>query len=772
MFTKESIPNKKIHVGKDKVLLEVRCDNKQPLFISPSLHKDGNKYAPLGTDKIELVDDIGLLKLKAKLTLFSDKYMSDEDRERYDSWLDAGRTILGVGAGRHDATKFKIIRNYWKHDGNGWLNYTDEQRFEDAWQWHLKHCQPPRTKEEFDRLCEWVKQNHRVKRDEFFEKIREQRQNQSQADSDINSLPQEVQARLSTNVFSLIGRNPLRLYVADDIRKEIMKVVIAKPKDVTETTESNSATTTTTTKTKTIKYTEKDTIIDAIPTKVIINDNPLDGIKTYQVTFQHKGSRPITIGPGSISYLLEELQSKGRFVADREAKQALTGILVKYEDTGMAEITCKPPQYGYFWIDNQIVGFDTTQQNIDPNIEADRIKMLECINVLDTLYQKSKHKTAFATVIRWGVMSSFSYARKFINEIHNDWIPDLQAYGQSQTGKGTFSMYVLAIWRLHTKKYLPAHRIGFAQADTKAKHGRVVSQTTYPVTVHETGELSEPKYYDIVEQQKNKVEFPDVRGKHRGIFHYEREPAMASLFLTGNPPPPSEVAYRIRVLPLSFDLNHCTTEQEKLEFDEWLYKQKNIDKLSILGDFAAKYIIEHTAETLKDLRWEDASKLILSKFYEAVGRQPPEWINLLEKPNLVQDDTDQTYARLRALFEREILEGYRRDSKDAAEYNFETKLERCLKLRSVTFLTKHLNKQGTAEIAITYSFMDLLSKYKISNIGTLAALASHMEGFEYQTIKLNGKTVKACNGSYESFRNFLGCQDEVAKVDDDNEDIE
>lgn len=46
--------------------------------------------------------------------------------------------------------------------------------------------------------------------------------------------------------------------------------------------------------------------------------------------------------------------------------------------------------------------------------------------------------------------------------------------------------------------------------------------------IHETGELSEPKYYDIVERQKNKVEFQDVRGKHRGIFHYEREPAMAS----------------------------------------------------------------------------------------------------------------------------------------------------------------------------------------------------------------------------------------------------
>jgi hypothetical protein len=137
-----------------------------------------------------------------------------------------------------------------------------------------------------------------------------------------------------------------------------------------------------------------------------------------------------------------------------------------------------------------------------------------------------------------------------------------------------------------------------------------------------------------------------------------------------------------------------------------VYKQKNIDKPGILGDFAAKYIIEHPIETLQNLHWEDASKLILCKFYEAVGKEPPAWINLLEKPNLVEDSKDQTQARLKALFEREILERYKRDSRDVAEYNFATKLERSLQLRSVSFLSKHMTKQGKAEIAITYCIID------------------------------------------------------------------
>lgn len=497
LLSQMPLPNKKIHLG--NAYLEIRCD-KQPLFVSPSIHKEGNPYCPL-TDELfhpQLLTNEDALRLKSKIENLCESYMSDTDKEKYEKWLDDPTTILGENRGRHDATKFKIIRNYWKYGGNGWLNYTDEQRFDDAWQWHFNHCKPSRTRDEFDRLCEWVRNNHRAKRDEYFEKVRDQKQSQSQADSDIKSLPSEIRDKLSTNVFSLIGRNPLRLYVADSITKEIMKVVIAWPKDVTETSKSGNTTTTTTTKTTTIKYTEKDTIIDAIPIKVTINENPLDGTKTYQVTFQHKGSRPFTLGPGNIAYLIEQLQTKGRYVSEREAKQALTGILVKYEDTpGMAQKTEKPLQYGYFWINNKMVGYDTTQEDIEPRTDVDRRKVLDCVDVLEMFYQRSKHKFAFVTVVKWSTVSPFSYAKKFVNKSGSsgNWIPDLQPHGETQTGKTTLSRVALAVWRLHTNQYLRIHEIGFAEADTKAKHGHAVSQTTYPVTIHEVGQLAHPDYY-------------------------------------------------------------------------------------------------------------------------------------------------------------------------------------------------------------------------------------------------------------------------------------
>ena len=45
--------------------------------------------------------------------------------------------------------------------------------------------------------------------------------------------------------------------------------------------------------------------------KVVINDNPLDGNKTYQITFIHKASKkPFTLGPGTVKFIVEELKTE------------------------------------------------------------------------------------------------------------------------------------------------------------------------------------------------------------------------------------------------------------------------------------------------------------------------------------------------------------------------------------------------------------------------------------------------------------------------------
>ena len=167
------IPNRKILI-KD-TYLEIRCE-KQVLFAYPSFHKGGNRYEPIYNKTIAELTDSQLTRLQAQIDILCEGYMSDEDKRKYIEFLHLDTTILGVSQGRHDATKVIINNYYWKYNGE-WLELSDELRFERAWKWHLEHCNPSRSREEFDSLCKWAKDKFRVKRDELHEKIRGERNN-------------------------------------------------------------------------------------------------------------------------------------------------------------------------------------------------------------------------------------------------------------------------------------------------------------------------------------------------------------------------------------------------------------------------------------------------------------------------------------------------------------------------------------------------------------------------------------------------------------------
>lgn len=588
-------------------------------------------------------------------------------------------------------------------------------------------------------------------------------------DPDINNLPFEVKTRLSPHVFSLIGRNPLRFYVADEYKKEIMKVVVSKPKDTTETTESNAATTTTTTKTKTIKYMEKDVMIDAIPSKVIINDNPLDGNKTYQITWMHKGlKRPFTVGPGSIKFQIEELQNRGRLVAARDAIQALTAILVKYEDSEKAEVTNKPPQSGYYWIDNnKIVGYDITQQDIDPaGNEEDKKKVMDCIEVIDGLYARNKNKVAFATVIKWSIGSSFSYARKQLNHGRSNWQPDVHAYGRSRAGKNTEAMCALAVWRKHTSGDVDTHVLGFGSINSEAKFARAVSKTTYFISVHEVGPLRLDKFEDIRELEKHKVESLVARGAHnRENRRFGNDGALSSIFFTSNPPPSDEAAYRIRVRGLPFNKKHDTTDAEKLQFEQWFYIEGRIDKLGVLGDWATKCIMTNPERYLRELTWDDAGKEILRALYTVVGKEPPEWIDLLETPNVIQDANEATYFEFRGFLDEAFMEGYRKyhkydDIEKSMTINYDTKLSETIQQGYLPFVTQHTNKmrhekEATGKVVIMPNVISELARCRITTITTMQDVANAIPGFSSGSIKKNGETWRVVYGSQEDLKAFL-----------------
>ena len=59
--------------------------------------------------------------------------------------------------------------------------------------------------------------------------------------------------------------------------------------------------------------------------------------------------------------------------------------------------------------------------------------------------------------------------------------------------------------------------------------------------------------------------------------------------------------------------------------------------------------------------WAEAGKIIVTEFYKSVGMPTPEWIDLVEKENVIEQSNDETYFALRGFLEQAVIEGYRRD---------------------------------------------------------------------------------------------------------------
>jgi hypothetical protein len=247
--------------------------------------------------------------------------------------------------------------------------------------------------------------------------------------------------KLSPHIYAVVSSNPPLMYVAHKGKRKIVRTLVKFITEITMTTDTNG-------QKRDIKKIKqillwKQKLILAIPVKVIINDNPIDDCKTYQVTFVGRLKKSFTVGPGSISYIIEELVRKGKVLRKAEAIDALTAILNRYEEIGLAEIRESVTQAGYYYVNRRFETHDITQildKEPDPN------QIRECVNLLDELSTKWRNQDIFPTVIKWTTLAPFNYIFKAVDK----WLRNIHAYGWSSSGKTSLGKVALAVWRLHT----------------------------------------------------------------------------------------------------------------------------------------------------------------------------------------------------------------------------------------------------------------------------------------------------------------------------------
>jgi hypothetical protein len=703
---------------------------------APSVHKDGCNYEIISIKEPGIFEGKGiedkLLEIYKKYgLLIGNESRNGETNKILMEELLKPDFIIEEGHNRHEAV-LRVIEYYY-------LKYREYKPLDEisdiSWKWNLSRCNPPISKSDFDRqLSDGIRFVDKTNVNNNQKTILLQRQNQY-----------EQQLKTDSQIIYKIADckgNVVKVYYIDDKSGQICYGVL---KDYGINLEK--------------------CIIDIAPKKIQYYFNPLFPDVEPKVELEFKdGSEIRKLGPySSISELLKALEGKGYILNRNKAADAFNSVVSAMKEKGneLVEYITDVTTSGYYLLDDKLVVKNISQSN-DAISKEDAA---ECCNLLDTLSAGWKNKNIFPTVIKWGLISPFSFIVKSNSE---DYMPYLQMYGWGKSGKTTLGMLVSMIWNRSTKL-----KKGFSNIDTIPRLGETISKDTYPVLVNEVGSLYETgrfsRYKPIRETIKHGVESTTVRGKFIDN-RYEEIPALSPLILTSNFAPNNDGGFGRRFISIHFPKDEKKEADEEENFKKLLQEKKQY--LKVLGDFTMQYICKDPSIFSKN-DWKEIAMKILIEFYQYAGKEVPEWVKyFIEQKDAVDESNEKTMFALRAFFVAKINSAYSSNTKNSTIYTTITeKLEYCVNYHLIPFLHRTTIRGGSGNegrcdtIVITHDILDEINsgRNNIENITALKDIAVQL-GFTYDGKYLNGKKTKVVFGPISKLIEFVN--PEIVSEDD------
>lgn len=482
--------------------------------------------------------------------------------------------------------------------------------------------------------------------------------------------------------------------------------------------------------------------------------------------FRTSSGKIITTQINTIEGIVAELRGRGllaKYVG--VAEEALSGILNTMDKTGKIDVTRNVETYGFYAVDDKIEYY-----GLDLREPTDK-DIIECCNFMNELVEKYRRKDPVsnkiindrrelpATILKWGIVAPFNYVMK---TKYNKFINWLLLCGHPSTAKTTLAKYALALWRIHDKNWAI---VGFAAANSEARFGKHISQTTLPVVINEVTALASPKNEPLVNVIKNSVDEVTARGSYNKKMRYSTTPALSAMLLTGNGVPPRDAGFRTKVPSILFTNEDVYDRQgtEAEEFRKWLNPQMHL--LGTVGDIAAKYIMDRS-DILNDKSWDEIGIEVLEKMYKQVNLDIPDWIKLSMTFKQLEQTTDEIISVLRGYFITLINEScnrYRPTVRDDEVHEIQDsfvrtwrelglldKLKGCCQRDLIPFIS-YKDKQFYINSGI---MADLETKKLDHMVSSHIALAKLL-GFDYRVVKAGGKSHKMIVSSEEKMKGLL-----------------
>ena len=495
-------------------------------------------------------------------------------------------------------------------------------------------------------------------------------------------------------------------------------------------------------------------VLSCYPDKIIIHDNPIsDDGRYFSIFWSTNNGEYFKTEYMMIPEIEQYLENHGYVLSPKNLRGIVAGVLQISIDNNFAILKNEIETPGFYWnyetdsID--IIDFKYTTPSI-----ANLNKSLDLLEELADWFEG--HTDKLATTLKHGLVAPYGFIKKQLNQPLELLIPYLYHYGKSGSGKTTLARISLYFWDVPNSK----NDIGGSEADTIARLGKQVSESTFLKIINEPNTIFKKK--TLRETMKTSVERTNARSRYEGK-NFKNILSLATIQFTSNYALPSEEGLSRRFLQLLYTHSEKKTDEEKEKFmsnfNMDLPEECRFNDLKFLADFSLDYVDEHT-EVLK-LDWMNMANSIIHAAYDKCGRTAPEW--LLEYVESVTDEDidEEETEEFRMFLMDEINNKLGRISTDVYESpslktgsNFRDRVYKVVNEQLIPYMgIYHSRKRGKDYVYFNSGLKKAL--HNVHQICYDVKSIAELLNWHYDSIKINGKSRRVMFVSVDDFIKFL-----------------
>ena len=595
--------------------------------------------------------------------------------------------------------------------------------------------------------------------------------------TNINRLQEKIE-NIYQGIISLPARSKLQEFLTKDEFKEIERVIEPRKNEGTLEGEIDENTNIKINfKTKQVlqekitykKDGEADSkftpLIEAVPYELIVYDSPLlDQPRTFKIIWtSNVTSRHFVTAGESTGATVQEIEQYLINAGFSHNPKLLGGALSCMINTMISEgkATIKTD------IDNPGFYYNPDNDKITPVKRPctvpDKLELAKCAKVLDKLTDFfSENLSTLSTVLKWSMMAEFSYAMKQAGK----WMPWMYLKGSAGSGKTTVAKVGLYLYSVPNTE----NNIGGSSFDTVARLGAKISRSCDPIVVNEPAAVFNRSSTN--EMVKVCVESTTGRSKYKGSY-FGGIPAFAPALFTANQYLPEDDALIRRLYVLSFSYSQRKTEYQKKQFESTFHINtptiSPLKDLRFLGQFAASEMVSEPSLLLDD--WKVTADYIVSKFYEEIGVEVPEWLTSWAESESLDDLDDTQREDIRNFF---VIEFYQARKKIVTYDSYGNRKELTLDMeeastsmdfvdvnlkivneRQLTWAIPHTSRNGTRYICLTRGLRKAIGS-ELDYCSDLKSMGELL-GWPYKSVRFGkgNNVMKVLKVNFDDFMDFM-----------------